>query len=82
MAKLFETGHQSPKEIRHLPSCSERHLRSRIDFQLESEELTVQNLLHHVFTSHRSYWTNEALCIFLLSQILSEAPTFHPTSHL
>ncbi|VUZ57689.1 unnamed protein product, partial [Hymenolepis diminuta] len=65
-----------PENMRLMPLPSEPKLRTRIDFQLEAEELTVQNLFVHVFTSHANYWTNEALCLFLLSQILGEAPKF------
>ncbi|KAM3171408.1 hypothetical protein ACTXT7_016689, partial [Hymenolepis weldensis] len=66
-----------PENMKLMPLPSEPKLRTRIDFQLEAEELTVQNLFVHVFTSHANYWTNEALCLFLLSQILGEAPKFN-----
>lgn len=76
IASLFDTWDEPTDGMKVMPSPSERHLRARIDFQLEAEELTVQNLLVHVFTSHGAYWTNEALCLFLLSQIFGEAPKF------
>nr|CDS15584.1 phospholipase DDHD1 [Echinococcus granulosus] len=76
IASLFDTWEEPADGMKMMPSPSERHLRARIDFQLEAEELTVQNLLMHVFTSHGGYWTNEALCLFLLSQIFGEAPKF------
>uniref|UniRef100_A0A0R3W3G0 DDHD domain-containing protein n=1 Tax=Taenia asiatica TaxID=60517 RepID=A0A0R3W3G0_TAEAS len=76
VASLFDTLDEVADGMKVMPSPSERQLRARIDFQLEAEELTVQNLLVHVFTSHGAYWTNEALCLFLLSQIFGEAPKF------
>ncbi|VDM32302.1 unnamed protein product [Hydatigera taeniaeformis] len=76
IASLFDTWDDPGDGMKVMPSPSQRHLRARIDFQLEAEEPTVQNLLTHVLTSHGAYWTNEALCLFLLSQIFGEAPNF------
>ncbi|KAM7540815.1 hypothetical protein Aperf_G00000023723 [Anoplocephala perfoliata] len=73
---IMESYEKTFADMKLMPLPSERKLRARIDFQLEAEELTVQNMLVDVFTSHRAYWTNEALCVFLLSQILDEAPKF------
>lgn len=61
-------------EEENIPEATEKQLVERIDYELP-EGFTESKLGYASLTSHTSYWNNQDLAMFVMSQLHSQATT-------